>query len=388
MLSHGAFVEGRKADKGREGATLLPLPQRGFYLPELDAMRFFAFLCIFFHHTFSQSRIGAIASHESVRSIVAESSKFAVSLFFLLSGYLISVLLVLELEITGGLHLGDFYRRRVARIWPLYYSFIAIVLLAGLVISRVQPSRGALLAFVFLSGNWFIADVGGMAGGLGILWSVNIEGQFYLLWPLLLKWGRGLRLISVVILLCSYVVLLWFGMHGKNSDLTLRFNTFVEMQFFSMGALLAGWLPRAGLQIPLVFRLLLIPLGGCCWIAGVCLSHGRYAQSVSARYEGIFLYGCVLVGCVLVFLGFHGAPVRWFPRPILWLGKISYGLYVYHSLVLALMPRWWPGIGWATIRCGVEFLLTVIVAGASYRWLEQPFLRWKKNVTFVPNRPV
>ena len=353
-------------------------------------MRFFAFLCIFFHHTLSRSSMDAIASHAGLRSIIADSLKFAVSLFFLLSGYLITTLLVVEKESTGRVHLGDFYRRRIARIWPLYYSFIVVVLLVGIVVARVRPSGWALLAFILMSGNWFVSHAGGMTGGLGILWSVNVEEQFYLFWPPLIKYGGGRRwrVISAGILLCSYVVLLWFGVLGRNSDLTLRFNTLVEMQFFAAGALLAGWLPRDGIKIPLVLRLLLAVSGLCCWVGGVRFFTDRIVQTIPTWWAPIALYGSVMAGCLVLFLSFYGMPPRWLPRPLLWLGKVSYGLYVYHSLVLALMPRWPSGRGYAAARLGAELLLTILIAGVSYHWLELPFLRWKKRFTFVPNRPV
>ncbi len=332
----------------------------------------------------------AIASHAELRSIIADSLKFAVSLFFLLSGYLITTLLMVEKESTGRVHLGDFYRRRIARIWPLYYSFIVVVLLVGIVAARVRPSGWALLAFILMIGNWFVSHVGGMTGGLGILWSVNVEEQFYLFWPPLIKYGGGRRwrLISAGILLCSYVVLLWFGLLGRNSDLTLRFNTLVEMQFFAAGALLAGWLPRDGIKIPLVLRLVLAVSGLCCWVGGVRFFTERIMQTIPAWWAPIALYGSVMAGCLVLFLSFYGMPLRWLPRPLLWLGKVSYGLYVYHSLVLALMPRWPSGRGYAAARLGIELLLTTLIAGISYHWLELPFLRWKKRFTFVPNRPV
>jgi peptidoglycan/LPS O-acetylase OafA/YrhL len=87
-----------------------------------------------------------------------------------------------------------------------------------------------------------------------------------------------------------------------------------------------------------------------------------------------------------MFFSFFGLPRRWLPAPLLWLGKISYGLYLYHSLVLTLMPHWLPG-KYAVIRVGLELLITILISGASYRWLERPLLRWKERITLVPSRP-
>jgi peptidoglycan/LPS O-acetylase OafA/YrhL len=392
MPTRRVSVQAKTAGEGNENAALTRNSRRGFYRPELDAMRFFAFLCIFFHHTLSRPSISAIGAPADLRGALTDGLKFAVSLFFLLSGYLITTLLTLEKDSTGRVHLGAFYIRRVARIWPLYYSFIVVVLLAGTVVTRVLPSASALVAFTFLSGNWFVSQVGGMAGGLGILWSVNIEEQFYLFWPLSIKFGGewGRRLIPAVILACSYLILLWFGALGHYSDLTLRFNTLVEMQFFAAGALLAGMLSPNGLEIPIILRPLLALLGVCCWAGGVRFFsrfNGTGLQTIPAWWAPGALYGCVLAGCVALFLSFYGIPRQCLPKPLLWLGKVSYGLYVYHSLVLALMPPWPSGRVYAAMRLGVELMLTILIAWFSYHWFERPFLRWRERFTFVPNRP-
>ncbi len=110
----------------------------------------FAFLCIFAHHTLTHSNPltgfpSAIWFNTTMLGL-----KFAVSLFFLLSGYLITKLLAIEKQVAGGVHLRDFYIRRIARIWPLYYFFVAASFLVGLVFVNESSSHGALLSFLFL----------------------------------------------------------------------------------------------------------------------------------------------------------------------------------------------------------------------------------------------
>jgi peptidoglycan/LPS O-acetylase OafA/YrhL len=376
------------------GALRHARPQR-FYRPELDAMRFFAFLCVFFHHTLSRASVGEPISPYPFRDVFTDSLKYAVSLFFLLSGYLITTLLKIEQESMGKVDLRAFYGRRIARIWPLYYSFLVIILLVAIAVPRELPVSGALLAFLFFSGNWFIyfagGAVGSAVGGLGILWSVNVEEQFYLFWPLLIRFGRSRqgRLIPAVILICSYVVLIVYGILRLNSDVALRFNTLIEMQFFAAGAILAIGLPRAGLKIPLLLRLILVLSGLSSWIVGdrwLSIFAKTEIRTIPMWWAPAALYGCILIGCVALFLGFFGLSRRWLPTPLLWLGKISYGLYLYHSLVRALMPRWQSG-KYGAIRLGLELLITIWISGVSYHWLEGPFLRWKDRITLVPNRP-
>jgi peptidoglycan/LPS O-acetylase OafA/YrhL len=356
-------------------------------------MRFFAFLCVFFHHTLSRSSVGTMTAHVDLRSTITASFKFAVSLFFLLSGYLITTLLTMEKESSGRVHLGAFYKRRIARIWPLYYGFVVLVMLVGVAVPRVQPSSYALAAFTFFSGNWYLVRGGEMLGALGILWSVNIEEQFYLVWPVFTKYcdRRRLILLSIILMAISYAVLLRLGSHGSPLDSAVRFNTLVEMQFFAAGSLLAAWLPRDGMTIPAPIRPLLGLLGLFSWAAGTYLFGADPAAHITpAWWMPCALYAFVLAGCFALFFSFFGVPRQWLPRPILWLGKISYGLYVYHVLVLSLTSRWLAGLGHtpavSIARLCIDLLLTILLAGLSYRWLERPFLRWKESITFVPNR--
>ena len=367
--------------------------QQDFYRPELDAMRFFAFLCIFLHHTLTQPAAAHMAKYLTIRNNFAVSAKFAVSLFFMLSGYLISTLLEMEKERTGKVHLAEFYKRRIARIWPLYYAFTILVLLIGTIVPHVLPSGQAVAASTFFAGNWFLIFGGsGFIGGLGILWSVNVEEQFYVIWPLIAKYSDRRTFISAAtaILITAYIVLAVFGMRGIISDLSLRFNTLVEMQFFAAGALLAIYLPRQGPRLPAGLRILLASIGILLWMGGTRFFGEMVPVSLSAWWEPAALYACVLAGCIALFISFIGIPSRFIPPKIQWLGKISYGLYVYHALVLTLTPR--PPVAWryqailAVARLCLELSIAVLLAGLSYRWLEAPFLRWKERVTFIHNR--
>src|ERR1700726_4382855 len=132
------------------------LPQTRFYRPELDALRFFAFFSVFICHVFPQTADGYTKHHvprvaaELISSAVTAGT-FGVSLFFPLSAFLISSLLLREKEQTGTLKVRSFYIRRILRIWPLYFVFLAIAAALAL-----PHDAKFLLGCVFLSGNWMV----------------------------------------------------------------------------------------------------------------------------------------------------------------------------------------------------------------------------------------
>ena len=165
------------------------------YFDNLDALRFFAWLSVFFQHSFGTTS-PVVAAHPVYRAViyVSKLGDLGVNFFFVLSGFLITYLLLDEEARTGNIGVIRFYVRRVLRIWPLYY---ACVLFGFLVLPAIKqrlgtPSTETADPFLFAV---FMVNFDRLAHGpppsmLGVLWSVSIEEQFYLAWPLLV---RGLR---------------------------------------------------------------------------------------------------------------------------------------------------------------------------------------------------
>ena len=109
------------------------------------------------------------------------------SLFFLLSAYLITELMRREKLATSDVHLKAFYIRRVLRIWPLYFLMLLLCGILGPFISIFHMAPGQVLANLFFSGNWYIVASLGSASALSYLWSISVEEQFYILWPSVFK---------------------------------------------------------------------------------------------------------------------------------------------------------------------------------------------------------
>src|SRR4051812_6146531 len=148
-----------------------------FYRPELDLLRFVAFLAVFLHHAIPPyARMHDGLEHSrAILIFVREIGSYGMSLFFVLSSYLITELLLREKQATGTVHMRAFYTRRILRIWPLYFGFLAFCVVLPHFVRKVAPlETGRVLAFVFLAGNWFTGRAGFTANPASPLWSISL----------------------------------------------------------------------------------------------------------------------------------------------------------------------------------------------------------------------
>jgi len=358
-----------------------------FYRPELDALRFFAFLSVFICHGPS---IGPMLNGATWQRLIAENlpilihaGSFGLCLFFLLSAYLITELLIKERERTGTIHLKAFYVRRILRIWPLYYLGVAI----GVVCSIYSPALYGLswlhLSSLLFFFGWFPGP--SLRSPIALLWSISIEELFYLIWPSVAKAG-GVRLIVLTSLL---IVPLSFTATFFSSD-PWR-NPVIQFLFFALGGLLAVGLRDRPLSMPAALRIVLfltaLPL------AFVAASYIGGFRGPLTGIRSCLTFVLAALSCLLVFFSFLGLPEKYLPKPVLYLGRISYGLYVFHYCFILLaehLIRMLPWRNTAFNMLGVYvFALTGTIAAAalSYRYFETPFLKWKDRFTFVLSRP-
>jgi peptidoglycan/LPS O-acetylase OafA/YrhL len=377
-----------------------------FYRPELDMLRFFAFISVFLYHGLP-GVVPTLHSGVAVQATLFETTvkgagRFGVCLFFLLSAYLITELLLREKTNTGTIHVKSFYSRRILRIWPLYFAFLFAGVFLGLAIKNYRLEAHRIAAFLLLAGNWYVARIGCSASPIAPLWSISVEEQFYLAWPWVVKLGgrTWTCITSMILLPLSYACLYGLSRAGADAGSNIWLNSFVQFQFFALGALLAlhlrGRVPTLGLAP----RMGIFAVGFTAWLIadGVLRLHGTDAIVAG--------YAFVAAGCLLFFVSFLGMLPRWLPKPLVYLGKISYGLYVFHMLCLSVSWKlfWvserqrsllhttaWNGtvlVVRVVLILLVSMGLTVICASLSYRFLEQPFLNIKERFAFVRSRKI
>jgi peptidoglycan/LPS O-acetylase OafA/YrhL len=371
-----------------------------YYRPELDALRFLAFVCVFCFHRMDYVPTDAI--HNPWLFNFSTAGAFGVPVFFLLSAFLITALLLREYTASSRIHIKAFYVRRILRIWPLYFfAFYGLVLLAHFLPDVGPRTPSSWLAFSLFVGNWYILRHGWIAGPVDPLWSISVEEQFYIVIPLFVAFGgkRVLKITSVLLLAIAYVVILRYALHPSPGDNGEWTNSFVHSQFFAAGTLIALLLRGRLPQLRLPIRLSGIALALSCWLIAV-LTFGVKSWDAHPTPTGALAgWLLVLAGCIILFLSLFGVSEKFIPRWLAYLGRISYGLYVYHSLILHLVFT--QGSKVLTSLTGllhlpsslrpalgttIVLVATILVAHFSYQFFERPFIRLKKHFTFVPAR--
>jgi peptidoglycan/LPS O-acetylase OafA/YrhL len=399
--SEGLPVNGALSAEGRDEERAVGVGHAAgdrFYRPELDGLRFFAFLAVYIQHTVA---FGVGGDHQrlpnwlgDVLGTIGLAGTFGVDLFFVLSSYLITELLMRERAARGALDVKAFYIRRILRIWPLYFLFVFL----AYALTFVVPSEGLtlthVLGFLFFAGNWayFLMPVSTVAAPL---WSVSLEEQFYLIWPWVIRRSSANQILRIAIGLMVFAMLmrLVMGMIRPDADWVSK-NSFTRIDGIAVGAMLAISLRGRIPSFTAATRSALL-IGSIAVLLWVAHNFGLFALPVG-RLALVFGWPLAAVACGGILLSVLGCKGRWTgllrSGPLVYLGRISYGLYVYHELFLLLADHLFPQHDHSSLQMLAYWIFglatTIPVAAASYRWIELPFLRLKrKKYTVIRSRP-
>jgi peptidoglycan/LPS O-acetylase OafA/YrhL len=372
-------------------------PKQAFYRPELDALRFVGFLGIFLGHAhpFGRGLFTGIDSRPILRAflyIVSYSESAALPLFFLLSAYVITTLLMREKERKGTIDMRAFYIRRVLRLWPLYLTFLFAAFIGARFVDH-DHRVGLFVADLLLVGNFahLMNLVVRTPIGIDHLWSISVEEQFYLLFPSSAKYlsRRNLTIVCSITIAVGLAVLLFINQQPAE---TWR-NSLTQFIFFAVGVLLGLRYPANGLPKWSGTRRWLTALAGIFLIVAVrsgdyfgwFYDFNHFNWAIISTYVG-FAIG--LSAIFLSLLGIRRSP----PRLIVFMGKITYGLYVFHLLgqqlstnVFRSLPP--VGFGPSLARDTLALAITIGFAVTSYYVLELPFLKLKDKFTVISSRP-
>lgn len=386
-----------------EHVPALQAPQNSaasYYRPELDVLRFIAFMFVFITHRNDLAPIDP-AKHPWLNAL-SQIGVYGVPVFFFLSAFLITELLERERGLAGRINVRAFYARRILRIWPLYFLvFFGLVLLNNSLPGAGADSPTKWLFFMLFAGNWYITFNEWIEYPVNPMWSLSVEEQFYILIPLLAKLGRrALIAVNIAVLAVSYGVIIWYARgftptSGFSGQWT---NSFVQFQFFAGGMLLALALRGRQPDWHVGLRVGLLTLAVASWLIASIVFGIKADFPRSTVAESLAGWPLVLAGAALMLIGLLGTPKRFLPGPLIYLGRISYGLYLIHIFFFWLVyDKFKPWLIHITDAAGmgawrdavgalIAFAASVFFAALLYRFFETPFLRLKRRFTFVASR--
>ena len=380
------------------------------YRSELGAVRFFAFLLVFVDHTLPSARdprvMHLLRGYSRAFDAIGDVTGFGLSLFFALSAFLICELLLREREMIGTVKVGQFYIRRILRIWPLYYLGLALGLAVAFMPGGAPTEVVKLGWFAVFMGAWICAIHGMLTNPANVLWSISVEEQFYLFAPWIVRYfnRKSLYGFCLALILVANAWLFYLGRVAASFP-SVWCNSFVEFECFAAGILLCFVLRSRLPRIAIWQRIALLVLAFSCWFYA-CYGIQAFFGGTGAHNPGswplIFGWALDAVGCVLTLVAFLGVSPSLLPRWIVHLGRIPYGLYVYHGFAIYLTDRLIvrqlalhknalisSNVGPIYIlNLGHTFGLTVLLAELSYRYFETPFLKMKKRHSVVESEPV
>jgi peptidoglycan/LPS O-acetylase OafA/YrhL len=366
------------------------------HLPALDGLRGLAILLVLVEHFV---RFQPATLVERLVSRGAAVGWVGVDLFFALSGFLITGIL---LEAKGGERFfRNFYLRRAFRIFPLYYGCLLLVFvgLPHLGVLGADETRDLLHTqgwfWSYLS-NVMIARAGSLsASPMEHFWSLAVEEQFYLVWPLIV-WllpRRRLKVLCLGAMLGSLAIRMTLRALGEPGAV-LYVLTPTHLDPLAAGAWLAVLAREPGGLAWVKARVRPAIALGVAGIAAIVLTaRGRVVETLAMQSVGYPLLALTCAALLAVALtGPEGSPLGrlWRSRVLGFFGRFSYGLYVLHPLLLVLVVRWGFDVPWFAQRAGSQLvgqavfagLMTVLSAGvalASWHAWEQPFLRFKSR---------
>ena len=347
------------------------------YITGLDGIRAIAVIMVLAYH---------------LKLALFKSGFLGVTVFFVLSGYLITGILISEVEEEGTIDLKNFWLRRIRRLVPAVMSMAVVIIFVSAVVNRIIFTKGCkdFLASVLGFNNWWqifnkvsYFEAAGVPSPFTHCWSLAIETQFYLIYPLILlgiyklvksreegRAKRGLLFAGVTLMLALISVILMIVLFDPQQDAS-RVYYGTDTRAFSLlfGALLAIlWDYR---MVPRRLSASVNMVLGSVSFAVLLVMTIAINGSSNFWYRGGQFVGTILTVLVIyTVLGRKTWLSRFLSNPVLkWIGDRSYSIYLWHYPIILLISKGIKASWWITL---IEIVLSVVLAELSYRFIETP----------------
>lgn len=348
------------------------------HLPGLNGLRAIAALTVMWGHVFL-GPFGYWGIDDHVRSIFPLDG---VTLFFVVSGFLITYLLLNEKELTGNISVKKFYIRRILRIWPLYYAYLIVALIVTKYVFNSE-----ILYYIFFGANIPFA-LGTALWPVVHYWSLGVEEQFYMFWPWVVKKSTTKNLVYIILaIMFAWIACKLLCWTPEDKSHLYRFFAVTRFDCMMLGALGAilyhckiGWfLKIAQNRLVADISVLLLVFSQWLWLVPAIIQP-QIVAIVSLM---------AIVGQLTEQKPFINLENRIMDG----IGKTSYGIYVIHPLLIYYLSAAWRKMNISidttlqiTIIYVLVTVLTMCIAQLSYRYLERPFLKLKVKYAVVSSQ--
>jgi peptidoglycan/LPS O-acetylase OafA/YrhL len=365
------------------------------YFDSLDVIRFAsAFMIIIFHafygwkenfgyHYFLMNDEGVLSPFGRMTENLVHNLSLNVEMFFLISGFVITHILMHEKEKSGSIDIPRYFKRRALRILPLYYVVLAGTPLYNYFFNEKTPDY---LSFIFMTGNFSLMNNGWMAATVNPLWTLCIEVQFYIIWVFAIAIIPKKNLAGFFVF-TIFTSLVFRGLvhNTENWWMTIYMHTLSRIDVLAIGSLLA-YLNYSGngltVRIPFWIRASIYML-----FLVICLHEdaGNWDSLFHATVKKYFFTG-VLAFALLNVLYNPNSIIRNLNGKLAgFLGKITYGMYIFNIVVVSLIIKLFKENNLDSIPLYYIsiVIISLVAATLSYFLIESPFLRLKKKKQLV-----
>lgn len=302
-----------------------------------------------------------------------------VEVFFLISGFLITYLLLEEKKRYNKIHIGKFMIRRSLRIWPLYFFLIA---LAPFLVEWVGKTHPNYIYHILFWGNFDIIAINTWPYPFAHFWSICIEEHFYLVWPFIIAFIPKDKLLIAFISIISFSIAfrIYEAIQYKDSGLVLYLHTFSKIDTLVIGAIGAYFYSENKFNFNLTksLRILIITI----LIVSLCIEPVFTMNSpFLAGFKKYFYTGLIAILLMDYNLNKNFKHIMRKKSFAHYLGKISYGIYMYGNILLIIVVKkimWRFHITNMWAFFGITFVLTIIIPIISYELFEKQILRLNK----------
>jgi len=369
------------------------MSKKSIYFPNLNGLRFIAALLVIIHHIEQLKYISNIESYWKTIPLVGIIGKLGVVLFFVLSGFLITYLLLAEEYSIKTISIRKFYIRRILRIWPLYFL---IIILAFSILPNINiftlPGYGKteiysnLLWKLLLYAVFFpnlVLSLLGIVPYASHTWSIGTEEQFYLVWPIILKYIKKFRIFLMLFIIFAYII---FGyiLSTHYSDIIpykkiiKAFWSTFNIDCMAIGGIYAILLFQKNKLLKLIQNKLLFYL--TITLVVFLIFKGVHIPYIHYEFYSI-LFGII----ILNFATNDKIKISLENKVLNFLGNISYGLYMYHpiGIVLAIAISISVDLTTNWLIYPLSFMFTLIIAVLSYKYFESFFLKFKHRFSNI-----